>query len=304
MAIRVGSSVGGGPRVPLRPAREAREKAASGSGWYAVLARSGLVAKGISFGIVGGLAVALAAGGGGKATSREGALGTLAGGPVGTAVLVLLAAGFAAYACWRFVQAFAERGEDNAGKLWLKRAGYVGRGIVYAGLTASTVKLLLGSSGQESQTGKAHRATAEVLSWPAGTWLVGVAGVVIVGVAAWNAYRGIARTFEDKWRTGELGPTARTWGGRAGVVGHLARAVVFTLIGVFLVKAAVEYDPRESIGLDGALQKLAHAGYGPYLLGVTAVGLICYAIYCLVDARCRDVSVDASGSGQRSPATS
>jgi len=77
---------------------------------------------------------------------------------------------------------------------------------------------------------------------------------------------------------------------RAGVVGHLARAVVFVLIGIFVIKAAVEYDPQESIGLDGALQKLAHASYGPYLLGITAAGLVCYGLYCLVDARYRDVS--------------
>ena len=45
-----------------------------------------------------------------------------------------------------------------------------------------------------------------------------------------------------------------------------------------------------AIGLDGALQKLAGAAYGPYLLGVTAAGLIAYGLYCLVDARYRDVS--------------
>lgn len=78
------------------------------------------------------------------------------------------------------------------------------------------------------------------------------------------------------------------------MVGHLARCVVFTLIGVFAVRAAIEYDPRESIGLDGALHKLAAASYGPYLLGLTAAGLVCYGLYCLVDARYRDVS--ASGA--------
>jgi Domain of Unknown Function (DUF1206) len=85
-------------------------------------------------------------------------------------------------------------------------------------------------------------------------------------------------------------PRARTWGGRAGVAGHVARAVVFTLIGVFVIKSALQYDPKEAIGLDGALQKLAGAAYGPYLLGITAAGLIAYGLYCLVDARYRDVS--------------
>jgi hypothetical protein len=93
--------------------------------------------------------------------------------------------------------------------------------------------------------------------------------------------------------------TERTWGGRAGVAGHVARFVVFGLIGAFVTKAAIAYNPNDAIGLDGALQKLAHASYGPYLLGLTAFGLVCYGIYCLVDARYRDVSVDGPQSGHR-----
>jgi hypothetical protein len=278
--------------VVRRPTERARSAAASGRGWYAVLARAGLLAKGASFAIVGALAIKLALGDGGKATSREGALQALADTTFGTVLLVLLAVGFAGYAIWRFVQAFAARGsgDEGAAKKWGRRAGYVGRGLIYAGLTASTVKILLGSPQQQSQSGKAHKTTAMVLSWPAGTWIVGIAGVVLVGVGLWNAYRGVTRRFEKKWRTGAMSARARRWGGRAGVAGHLARCVVFGLIGVFVVKAALQYDPQEAIGLDGALQKLAHASYGPYLLGLTAAGLVCYGLYCFVDARYRDVS--------------
>jgi Domain of Unknown Function (DUF1206) len=279
-----------------RPVQRAEAEAQAGRGWYAVLARTGLVAKGVSYGIVGILAIKVALGVGGKATSRAGALHTLAGHTYGKVLLVLLAIGFAAYAIWRFVQAVAER-EDagdgeakGAAKKWGKRAGYIGRGLVYAALTVSTVKILFGSGGGQSQTGKAHKTTAVVLSWPAGTWLVGIAGAVIVGVGLWNLYRGIARKFEDRWRTGEMGEQARKWGARAGLVGHVARAVVFSLIGIFLVKAAIDYNPKDAIGLDGALRKLADASYGPYLLGLTAAGLVAYGLYCLVDARYRDVS--------------
>src|ERR671938_1335297 len=270
------------PSIDL-PARKARSDARAGRGWYAVLARTGLVAKGVSYGLVGVLAVALAVGAGGQATSRQGALQKLASHGFGKVVLALLALGFAAYAIWRFVQALAD-------EEWAKRAGYVGRGVIYAGLTASAVKILLGSGGGQSQTGKAHKTTAMVLSWPGGTSLVGIAGAVIVGVGLWNLYRGLSRKFEDRWRTGEMGEQARKWGGRAGLVGHVARAVVFSLIGIFLVKAAIDYNPKDAIGLDGALRKLADASYGPYLLGLTAAGLIAYALYCFVDACYRDVS--------------
>lgn len=284
-----------GQEALRHPAREARAGARTGSGWYAWMARIGLLAKGVSFAIVGILAIKLAVGDGGKATSRQGALQSLAHHWFGKVLLILLAAGFAAYAIWRFVQAYAEREKDEheakgEAKKWGKRAGYVGRGLIYAGLTFSTIKILAGSGGQESQNQKAHKTTAAILDWPAGRWLVGLAGLCIVGAGLWNAYRGIARKFEDKWRTGRMSETERKWGGRAGLVGHLARAVVFTLIGIFVTKAAIEFDPKEAIGLDGALQKLAGQAYGPWLLGLTAAGLIAYALFCLVDARYRDVS--------------
>jgi hypothetical protein len=304
MAVRAGSrTFEGRPAAAKHPAREARAEVDSGSGWYAFLARSGLLAKGMSFGLVGVLAIKLAIGDGGKATSRQGALQTLAQNTFGEVVLILLAVGFAGYALWRFVQAVAERdeegGEKGKAKKWGKRAGYVGRGLIYAGLTASTVKILVGTGQQQSQNQKAHHTAGTVMSWPGGRWIVLAGGIVIIGAGLWNVYRGITRKFEDKWRIGRMSETERTWGGRAGVAGHIARAVVFGLMGVFVVKAAIDYNPNDAVGLDGALQKLSQASYGPYVLGLTAFGLVCYGIYCLVDARYRDVSVDQHESGGR-----
>jgi hypothetical protein len=266
---------------------EVASEARSGRGWYAVLARTGLTAKGVSYALVGGLAIGVAVGLGGATTSREGALHHLAGGGTGSVLLVLLSVGLASYAAWRFVQALV-CDEDEGWKRWGKRAGYAARGAIYAGLAWSAARFVVGAGGHESQNEKAHKATAEVLSWPAGRWLVGAAGVVFVGAGLWNLYRGVSKKFEDKWvaRSG----AAQTWGGRAGVIGHVARFVVFGLVGWFALKAAHDYDPQDAVGLDGALQRLAHESYGQFLLGVTAAGLVAYAIYCFVDARYRDVS--------------
>jgi MFS family permease len=248
--------------------------------WEEVLARVGLVAKGVSYALVGVLAIGVALGVGGDATSRDGALHALAGNTFGEIVLVLLTAGFAAYALWRVWQAVQC---DE----WPKRLGYLGRAAIYFALASSSARILAGAGSQDSQTEKAHKTTGVVLSWPAGRWLVGIAALVVIGVGLWNLYRGISRKFEDKWV--DRSDTAQTWGGRAGVVGHVARFVVFALIGVFAMKAAVDYDPKKAVGLDGALQKLAHQSYGSALLGLTAAGLVAYAIYCFVDARYRNV---------------
>ena len=74
-----------------------------------------------------------------------------------------------------------------------------------------------------------------------------------------------------------------------GIIGLLARAVVFCLIGLFLVRAAWEYDPKQARGLDGALLELAQRPYGGFLLGAVAVGLLAYALYCFVQARYRRI---------------
>jgi len=256
--------------------------------WLAALARVGLVAKGISFAIVGVLALELALGQGGKSTSREGALATLARHSFGKSLLFALAAGFAAYALWRVAQALFERDQEET-KRWGKRVGYLGRAGVYAALTYSALKLATGHTETQSQNERAHKATAHVLSWPAGRWLVGLAGACIVGAGLYNGYRGVTKSFEERWNTGEMNDNVRRWATRAGVVGLLARLVVFSLIGSFAIKAAIEYDPKEAIGLDGALQKLTHQSYGPWLLGVTAAGLLAYALFCFADARYRRV---------------
>ena len=61
-----------------------------------------------------------------------------------------------------------------------------------------------------------------------------------------------------------------------GVVGLLARLVVFCLIGGFAIRLTIDYDPNRGDRPDGALQKLPHQTYGPWLLGVTAAGLLAY----------------------------
>ena len=81
----------------------------------------------------------------------------------------------------------------------------------------------------------------------------------------------------------------KTWFTRIGVFGHLARMVVFVLIGYFLCKAALDYDAKEAVSLDGALSKLAQASSGPWLLGLVAFGLIGFGLYSLADARYRKV---------------
>ena len=51
----------------------------------------------------------------------------------------------------------------------------------------------------------------------------------------------------------------------------------------------IEFSPNKAVGLDGALAKIAHTSYGPFLLGIVAAGLIAFGVYSLSDARYRRI---------------
>jgi hypothetical protein len=269
--------------------REAIEVAESP--WAERLARFGHFARGFTFCLVGVLALEVAFGvGGGKITDREGALQTLAGDPIGRFVLGALAVGLAGYALWRFAQALLgerlETGEDIS--VW-KRIGNVGKGVIYGGLAIICARLVL--QADEAGGGKKDedRVTAWILDQPAGRWLVAAIGVAIVGGGVFNFFRAVTGKFREDLKEQQMGSAERRWYIAIGVVGHLARATVFTLAGLFLLKAAYEYDPKEAIGLGGALAKVARAEYGTVLLVLVASGLFAYGLFSMVQARYRKV---------------
>src|ERR1700680_290719 len=126
----------------------------------------------------------------------------------------------------------------------------------------AAAKIVTGSSG--GSAGNAKKTTAGVFGWPGGTWIVGIAGGIMVGVALYQGYRGITKEFLDDSKPEQMGPRMKEWIGRIGTIGHLARMVVFGLVGIFLIKAAVDFRARAAVGFDGALVKLLHHSYGSY----------------------------------------
>lgn len=261
---------------------------AARSDWTQGLARWGLVSKGGLYVLVGVIAVNVSVGGGERVRDRAGALSALSDEWYGKLLVGALAIGLLGYAIWRFAEAALGRPLEGGEKEgWLKRLGYVARGAWYLGLFGIAASALAGAN--ESGSGKEDRYTARVLEWPLGRWLVIAVGAGILGAAAFNLWRGLTGSFRKKLKLREMG----RWEQRAfvalGVIGYLARAVVFGLIGFFLVRAAWQYDPKEAIGLDGALAKVLRQDYGDTLLALVAGGLIAFGLYCWAEARYREV---------------
>jgi hypothetical protein len=252
---------------------------------FEALARAGYLARGAIYILVGILAFRIAEGVGSKPASQQGALRTIADQPFGHALLAVMAVGLAGYAVWRLAQACIGDTPEAGHQSALERLGAIGSACAYGAFCAIAVSLLLGSS---SGGHSPQKATAGVLGWPAGRVLVGAAGAVFLIVGAYQAYLGVSRKFLDESKVYEMSQGVRRAFMTLGIVGHVARAVAFGLIGLFVLKAAIDYDPHQAVGLDGALGRLSST-YGTPALIVVACGLIAFGLYSLADARYRKV---------------
>jgi Domain of Unknown Function (DUF1206) len=241
------------------------------------------------YALVGLLALRVALLGRGKAPDRESALKAVADEQFGRVLLSAIAIGLLGYALWQLARAVLggnlEGGEDES---VFKRIGYAARGIFYGALFVSTTMIVFGAD-EGGNKREEDRATAYVLDLPAGPLIVGAVGLAFIAAGGFNLYRGVTRKFREKLKLRKLSDAEDKTYTVIGVIGFVARGVVFSLIGIFLVRAAYQYDPKEAVGIDGALAELAQASYGLFLLGSVAVGLFAFGLYSFVEARYRDV---------------
>jgi Domain of Unknown Function (DUF1206) len=241
------------------------------------------------YALVGVLALKVALLRRGQTPDRESALHVIADERFGRFLLGAIAVGLAGYALWQLARAVLggnlEGGEDEG---IFKRIGYAARGVFYGALFVSTTMIVLGADEGGSK-GEEDRATAYVLDLPAGPLIVGAIGAGFLAAGVFNLYRGATGKFREKLKLIKLSEAQDKAFTVIGVIGFIARGIVFGLIGVFLVRAAYQYDPEETVGIDGALAEIAHADYGPLLLGLTAAGLFAFGLYSFVEARYREV---------------
>jgi Domain of Unknown Function (DUF1206) len=261
--------------------------------WIERWARFGHVARGVVYVLIGVLALMEALGTGGETTGPSGAVAEA--GQFSRLVLWLIVAGLAGYATWRFVEAIfdpAHLGRSLRGLR--KRTARFGSGLAYAALAGGVAwaavqgridEAAASSSGDQ----QARSWSATLLDWPYGRWLlvaVGI-GVVIAGIV--QLYRAVAQTFKRYLRLTEMSPAEQRWTVRAGRFGIAARGFVFCLVGLFLVQAALRYDPTQARGFGGALAELQQRPFGPAFLGLVALGLVTFGIYSVVEARYRRI---------------
>jgi Domain of Unknown Function (DUF1206) len=270
-----------------RTARRAGRDAAS-SRWLQWLARGGLVARGVIYVLIGVLAVQIAFGSGGKRADTSGALHAVAKHPGGIVVLWLLAVGFAGLAIWRLAEVVYGQG-GPAGRTAGKRLGSLARAVLYAFICGSVVSFILGTGGKTSGNTQSKDVTARLMAHGGGRWLVALVGIGIAAAGVALAVHGLRQKFTKHLHMAQMSRRTAKVVKILGVVGYVARGVVFCVAGAFLVDAAVSFNAQKAQGIDGSLLKLATTPLGPGLLVAVALGLVVFGIYSGCEARWRQV---------------
>jgi Domain of Unknown Function (DUF1206) len=255
---------------------------------FELMVRVGFGARALTYGVIGAITLGLAVGAGSapNAPNQQGALSLIARAPLGRVAVAVAAVGLLGYALWKFGQAAFGRGPEGGGDPDLKdRVANAAGGVAYIAFFVVAVRILFGSSSSGSS--EPSHAAAGVLGWPGGAVIVAVAGAVLIAISLYQVYDACRGKFAEDSKLREMSPVERRAFMLLGHVGLAARALVFVLVGYFLVKTAIDFNPRDTVGLDGALARVHHEPFGPWLLGLAAAGLLVFAVYSLFEARYR-----------------
>jgi Domain of Unknown Function (DUF1206) len=251
------------------------------------LARGGFICYGVIHLLFAWVALQVAIGRSAAESDQSGALQNLASRPFGRTMVIIVVVGMVALALWQaFEAAIGESGPQDRQAV-AERVVSGARAIIYLGLAWTGVKVVRGANA--SLGDNQQRNASSLMDSTGGRWLVGLIGLVVVGVGVGLLVYGVKKAFEKHLNTQQMAPTVRKTTRRLGVAGYAAKGVAYAIAGVLVVAAAVTYDPDKARGLDAALKTLAHQPYGPWLLGLIALGIAAFGVYCFAQSRYRKV---------------
>lgn len=261
--------------------------------WLRWVARAGIVAEGVIYLLVGGLALASAFDPAEHPGGSSDAMSKLVHVPLGHVMLALLALGLVAYVLWQLVLAVLDP-ECREGRWTIRRMTlrlhHVWSAALHCVLVGLAAWQLLGF-GHGGNDGQAQKhLTAMALGLPGGRWFVGGvgAGIMAFALVQWIlAFRPQKDTRMDLTDTSLRVPILTLL-----VLGYAARGALFGIIGILLVHAAWQHDPSQAAGISGALQSMRDQAYGPWLLGAVAIGMVAFGLAQIAKARYRRIRID------------
>lgn len=252
----------------------------------APIARTGLIAKGTVYCLLGLLAFMSAFEIGGQSNKDADKKGVfeMVEGAGGKVLLGVLTAGLLCYTLWRFVHAFnLRKTEKDKKKVAGKMVRYIFSGLVYLSVAAYAIKKLFGNADKNSDS--THDTASQLMQQPFGVWAVGVLALVMLGTGVYQAYYGLSEKYKKHVEGMNLHSAASKTLLLAGKIGYVARGIVWLIVAWLLMKAAMHANSNEAGDTSKAFEFLEKASYGSYLLGALGIGVICYGFFNFVRAR-------------------
>lgn len=276
------------PTSSIQPARRAVKRNAKKvvtNPWAERAARLGYVVRGCIYGTMGVLALGLAVGRGSATTDQRGALALLGANVVTRLFLLVVIVSLLAYSGWGFIRAIYDplhRGDDPAGIA--SRIGFAWSGLNYAVLAVFGTGLLLGASKSHSGD-SVQQIVAWALDLPFGGALVIIAGVIGT-IAGLNQF---ADAYKAHFRQ-DLKRNTMTWWQRMAVdgfgrFGMVARGVIFTVVGIFILAAGVQHRASDAHSFGPAFDAVAREPLGHALLAIVALGFVALGLHSWANAR-------------------
>ena len=249
------------------------------------LARFGYAVRGLIYFVIGLLSILLAFGYGADTTDQQGAIAVIGKQPFGRLLLWLVLAGLVCYSLWGLIRAILNpfhKAHDTKG--FAVRVGYLVSGVAYASLILPTYGLISGGTQPAQkgvQQGQIQRFVATVLAMPAGKWLVGIVGIIVILIGLYQMIQGFMPVFDKQIKLVNLTPVQTKRVHFLGRFGTVSRGAILSLMGVFLVTAAYMSNSKLAKGFDSAITSILQQPYGRWLMGMIALGLISLGIYSL-----------------------
>jgi hypothetical protein len=208
--------------------------------------------------------------------------------PGGSGLIWGIVAGLAGYVVWRAMEVVAdpyEFGSDWTGKA--QRAGIGASALGYGTIAWSIAVTAMDGSGSNGESAEAAQQSmvGQVLAWPAGAWIVGAGGAVMVLVGVGQFVLLARRGYAMEIAIDDRSPVVRRVIHVLAWYGYAARGIILGVLGYFLLRSAWTADESEAGDTDTAFDFIGGGVVGDSAFFLVAVGTIAYGFFMYACAR-------------------
>ena len=258
-----------------------------------IIIRAGLATKGLIYITVGFIALLSVVGSMQKRSDSKGAIRWFLEQPFGPYIVLGIAAGLFCYAGWKLARAFLGDPEHSDDKIriihGLGGLGYISIalyavGLGLRGLQITDDRMTSGSGSNKEQIVRL------LLDSTTGKIMLILAVFAILGFAYSQLHKALSGNYREQVNASKLDNRYKRLLIKAGCIGYIGRATTFCILAYLLGMAIWHHNPNKVGGTSDAFDFLKGMG-GELTVSALAVGMICYGIFALLQARYRDLHV-------------